>query len=155
MLVDITSERGSDSDSEMNIAMVAIQKQTVNTNVLQFHRYMRRNSKLVPFPFLKVLTSYYGYWFCFLLQNTNPNNEEGTSARQDEGSLLHIVASFPANFTADIIDQRMSSCMVLLKMHMKSLRDNKSCARLLPDVTQNNDEGKKKVGFYAMQKALL
>ena len=81
------------------------------------------------------------------LKEMNPNKEK-TSERQQEGSsLLHIVASFPANFTTDVIDQRMSACMVLLKMHMKSLRGGKSCARLLPNVTQNNDEGKKKVGF--------
>ena len=104
-------------------------------------------SDFVSFP--KVLTSYYGYWFCFLLQNVNSNGE-GTSERQEDNSLLHIVASFPANFTTDIIDQRMSSCMVLLKMHMKSMRGNKSCARLLPpNVIQSKDEGKKKVGLYA------
>ncbi|XP_047133452.1 uncharacterized protein LOC100208202 isoform X1 [Hydra vulgaris] len=113
-------EKGSLKDQQDIISIVCLDSSLSLTSILLTqHSSLGINRKwfsnlseswLYIHPSNILLTKLYGYWMCFHVQNVENN-----------GSIFHLIASYPSSKKFSDICSCMSSCLILLKEHIDSI----------------------------------
>ncbi|XP_065662101.1 uncharacterized protein LOC100208202 isoform X3 [Hydra vulgaris] len=128
-------EKGSLKDQHDVISIVCLDSSLSLTSILLTqHSSLGINRKwfsnlseswLYIHPSNILLTKLYGYWMCFHVQDLENN-----------GSIFHLIASYPSSKKFSDICSCMSSCLILLKEHIDSI----SILKLIPtDEYKEND----------------